>query len=211
MRVEIAVLAKAPVPGYAKTRLVPRLGADGAARLQARLIDRALATAVAADAGPVTLWGAPDDGHPALRALARRHGAAARAQPAGDLGARMHAASAGGATLVIGTDCPALTPALLRAAAATLARGDDAVLIPAEDGGYVLIGLATPQPAVFTNVDWGTAGVLAQTRERLAQAGLRWTELDTLWDVDRPADLDRPLARALLAPADGPDAGGAPQ
>ena len=79
------------------------------------------------------------------------------------------------------------------------------------DGGYVLIGLAAPQPAVFADVDWGSGRVLAQTRERLAQGGLRWTELDALWDVDRPEDLDHPLARELLAPADGPDAGGAPQ
>jgi hypothetical protein len=208
MPVEIAVLAKAPIAGYAKTRLAPRLGLQGAARLQERLVDRALATAAAARIGTVVLWCAPDDSHPALRALARRHGAAVRVQPAGDLGARMLAAAQDGPTLVIGADCPALAPGHLRVAVDALARGDDAVLIPAEDGGYVLIGLAAPQPAVFTDIEWGSDRVLAQTRARLAAAGLRWSELPALWDLDRPEDLDRPLVRALLEPVGRPSAGG---
>jgi hypothetical protein len=65
------------------------------------------------------------------------------------------------------------------------------VVLPAEDGGYVLIGTARPQPVLFAGVEWGTERVMAQTRECLRAAGLRWCEPATLWDVDRPADLAR--------------------
>ena len=207
MPVEVAVLAKAPVAGYAKTRLAPQLGLVGAARLQERLIDRALATVAAARVGTIVLWCAPDDRHPVLRSLARRHGAAVRVQPPGDLGVRMLAAAQGGPTLVIGADCPALAPQHLRDAADVLSRGEDVVLIPAEDGGYVLIGLAAPQPALFAGVEWGSNRVMTQTRELMTAAGLRWSELPALWDLDRPEDLDRPLARELLEAVRGPFAG----
>lgn len=196
----IAVLAKAPVAGYAKTRLVPRLGAEGAARLQAALVERAVRTACDARLGPVTLWCAPDPGHPAFAALAGRRGLALEAQRGADLGARMAqavAAQAGaGGVLVIGTDCPALTVRHLWLAAEALAGGDDAVLLPAEDGGYVLIGLRAPRPEVFEGIAWGSARVLAETRARLGGLGLRWSEPCTLWDVDRPEDIDR-LAREV--------------
>jgi glycosyltransferase A (GT-A) superfamily protein (DUF2064 family) len=93
-------------------------------------------------------------------------------------------------TLIIGTDCPALTPAHLQQAAAALSE-NDAVLIPAEDGGYVLIGLRQPAPAVFAEIAWGSAQVLASTRQRLRHLGYSWHELPTLWDVDEAADLTR--------------------
>jgi len=197
----ILVFAKAPVPGEAKTRLIPALGAAGAAALHERLVDRALATAAAAAIGPVELCCAPDARHPALAALARRHGATLGEQGPGDLGDRMHAAlsralAAAPPAIVIGSDCPALTPEHLRAAAAALAGGEDAVLAPAEDGGYVLIGLAHPERSLFERIAWGGPTVLAETRGRLAAAGLRWREIATLWDVDRPEDLDR-LRREL--------------
>lgn len=203
-RVAIAILAKAPIAGLCKTRLIPALGADGAAALQGRLLEHAVAVALAADLGPVTLWCAPDTAHPAFAALAE--GAPPgrlqlEAQPPGDLGARMRAClpaptenpsplGEGVATLLIGTDCPALTGEHLRAAATALAD-HDAVLIPAEDGGYVLIGLTQAIPELFADMPWGSAGVAAETRARLARLGLRWRELDTLWDVDRPEDVAR--------------------
>jgi rSAM/selenodomain-associated transferase 1 len=192
--VAVAILAKAPVPGYAKTRLIPALGAKGAAALQADLLAHAVGTALAAGIGPVTLWCAPDRSHPAFAACAADGQVRLQDQPAGDLGTRMAAAVAGtraeGGTLVIGSDCPALTADALRAAAAALAA-HDAVLIPAEDGGYVLIGLARPQPAVFAGVAWGSAVVAAQTRARARLANLVMFEFPPLWDVDRDEDLVR--------------------
>lgn len=190
--VTVAILAKAPRPGFAKTRLIPRLGAAGAAALQDWLLRRTVATAVAARLGPVALWGAPDGADPAFAAVAGGI-VAVHDQPAGDLGARLLAAVAAGPTLLLGTDCPALTPAILRRAAAALAH-HDAVAIPAEDGGYVLLGLRHAEPSLFTGIAWSTAQVMAQTRQRLQQLGWRWQELPALWDVDRPDDLDRLLA-----------------
>jgi rSAM/selenodomain-associated transferase 1 len=199
----VAILAKAPVPGYAKTRLIPVLGAQGAADLQRWLLRRTVATALAADVGPVTLWCAGDQNNPDFAICHSFDAVTVRQQAEGDLGTRMLAAVAESpttaGTLVIGTDCLALTPAHLRAAAQGL-RVADAVVFPAEDGGYVLIGLREPIAGVFAGVDWGTERVMAQTRERLAALGLRWVEPATLWDVDLPADLDR-LARWLSAGA----------
>jgi rSAM/selenodomain-associated transferase 1 len=193
--VQIAVLAKAPVAGLAKTRLIPALGPRGAARLQRRFIRRALQTAAAARLGPVTLWCAPHAQHRFFRALHRTMGVDCRVQPGGDLGERMHRAfelhCPQGPLLIIGTDCPALSPEQLRRAAQALCDGHDAVVGPAEDGGYVLIGLRSPQPALFSRMPWSTSAVMSETRARARAQGLRVVELETLWDVDMPADLPR--------------------
>jgi uncharacterized protein len=191
--VEIAILAKAPVPGFAKTRLISVLGAERAASLQGRLIERAANTAAGAKLARVTLWGAPDQADPIFQKVCARHSFALRRQAEGDLGARMLAAAQAtiGPVLVIGTDCPDLTPMLLRSAADILGGGSDVVLLPAEDGGYVLIGMRRAQPALFESMPWGTGCVLGETRQRLMQLGLRWQEPALLWDLDLPADLDR--------------------
>ena len=192
--IEVAILAKAPIAGLAKTRLMPHLGAAGAAALQGWLLQRTVATALAADLGPVTLWCAPEIDHPEFAACRRPGRLSLRRQPDGDLGARMHAAiaesSTSAGTLVIGTDCPLLTPALLRQAADTLQQ-HQATLIPAEDGGYVLIGMQKAAPEVFRQVDWSSSQVMAQTRARLSAIGWRWFEFQPLWDVDRKEDFER--------------------
>jgi rSAM/selenodomain-associated transferase 1 len=188
--IAVAILAKAPLPGLAKTRLIPALGREGAALLQARLIARTLATACAAAIGPVRLWGAPDEAH--FRELVRRHPVELARQAGGDLGARMLAALRPACpALVIGTDCPALEPKHLQHAAEALRDRADAVIIPAEDGGYVLIGLRRSQPDLFADMPWGTATVTAETRRRAAALGLAVHELPALWDVDVPQDLER--------------------
>jgi rSAM/selenodomain-associated transferase 1 len=199
--VAVAILAKAPLPGLAKTRLAPALGADGAAALQGRLIERAVETARAANIGPVTLWAAPDQDHPAFQTLAALFGVALARQPDGDLGARMLAAieAARGPAIVIGTDCPALRPAHLAAAAEALAGGVDAVVVPVEDGGYALIGMREPQPALFADMPWSTAGVMAETRRRLTRLSLSWREPARLWDVDLPEDVERMKREGLAA------------
>lgn len=193
-RVGVAILARAPIPGAAKTRLIPALGAAGAARLQRWMLQRTVAMALVADVGPVSLWCAGDPAHPDF-AVCRAFGRVdLHPQAEGDLGERMLAAVASSptpaGTLVIGTDCPALGAAQLRESARALG-GNDAVVIPAEDGGYVLVGMKTPAPEAFAGVDWGSARVMAQTRQRLAALGWRWHEADPLWDVDLPQDLER--------------------
>lgn len=191
--VDIAIFAKAPKPGAAKTRLLPALGAAGAARLQRQLILNALSKSMRMESGRVTLWCAPDTQHHFFRALHAHCGVKVCSQLGADLGARMAHAFAihDGPMLLIGTDCPALQTAHLAQAAALLGEGHDAVFIPAEDGGYVLVGLRQPQPRIFENIDWGSEHVMPQTRDRLAALGLRGAEPLTLWDVDRPADLAR--------------------
>jgi len=198
--VAVAILAKAPLPGFAKSRLAPALGIERAAALQARFIERAVATARAANVGPVTLWATPDRDHPAFQTLAALFGVALARQPEGDLGLRMLAAleAARGPALVIGTDCPALEPDHLRAAADALAGGVDAVVVPVEDGGYALIGLREAEPRLFADMPWSTAAVMAETRRRLTRLGLSWREPARLWDVDLPEDLRR-LEREGLA------------
>jgi rSAM/selenodomain-associated transferase 1 len=199
----IAVFAKAPIPGAVKTRLAGVLGADAAASLHAGLVRHALSTAVRAGLGPLALWCLPDTGHSFFARCAAEFGARLEAQRGDDLGARMANAFApalrdGQPLIVIGADCPALTAGHLQAAARALCE-KDAVLVPAEDGGYVLVGLARPVAGLFDGVAWGTAAVMAQTRERLAAEGAAWTELAPLWDVDRPDDYARLQREGLLA------------
>src|SRR5262245_57329349 len=191
--VAVAVLAKAPLPGFAKTRLIPALGADGAASLQARLVERAVATACAAVIGPVTVWATPDQSHPLFQAIGAHLGVALARQGDGDLGARMLAAiaAANAPALVIGTDCPALTSEHLRAAADVLRGGGDQVVIPTEDGGYALIGEVARACALFSDMHGSAPSVMDETRRRLRALGLTWQEPVTLWDVDLPEDLDR--------------------
>lgn len=200
-RARVAVFAKAPVPGQVKTRLAALLGAEGAAELHARLVRHALATASQARVGPVELWCSPDESHPFFARCAELFALSLHRQAGKDLGARMHGAfldglGAGGRMIIIGSDCPALEAADLRAAAEALAT-HEAAIAPAEDGGYVLVGLSRPMPELFVGMEWGTAAVMARTRERLA--GSRWKELPGRWDVDRPEDYARLQREGRLA------------
>lgn len=195
-QVAIAIMAKAPIAGLAKTRLIPHLGADGAAALQRWLLERTVSTALASGLGPVTLWCTPDMRHPVFLALAESGAITLRQQPDGDLGERMFQAMSVSVTevgcLVIGTDCPLLSPADLRGAANAL-LDNEAVVASAEDGGYVLIGLRQASHRVFQDIDWSTDQVMAQTRQRLTEAGCSWYEISSFWDVDRSTDFERLL------------------
>jgi hypothetical protein len=197
----VVVMARAPVAGCAKTRLIPALGPEGAARLQARLTWRAVATAHQSRVGPVTLACAPDAGHPFFARCATEFGLELADQRGDDLGSRMahcfRRLLARSPVILIGTDAPALTFVDLRLARDAL-HFHDAVLTPAEDGGYVLIGLSRFSSALFEGVSWGSDGVLAQTRERLVDLAWRWDEMPASWDVDRPADLVRLRRSGLI-------------
>jgi rSAM/selenodomain-associated transferase 1 len=192
----ILVFARAPVPGSAKTRLIPRLGAWRAARLQSRLTLGALRTALSARCGRVELHASPRTSHDFFVFCGKRFRVSLKVQVGKDLGERMHHSVACAlrrhkVVLVIGTDCPALTPHDLRRAVRLLRGGCDAVLAPAEDGGYALIGLTRVSPRLFSEIAWGTSAVYQETVRRLDSAGYRWRALRTVWDVDRPEDLDR--------------------
>lgn len=198
----IVVFAKAPQPGRVKTRLIPALGAEGAAALAARMLACTLVAAFeaagAADTadpalGVVELCASPAPGDPAWQGVVVPAGLRWSAQGEGDLGARMAGAArrvlAGGErVLLIGTDCPALDAACLRAAAEALDEVE-AVIVPSFDGGYVLLGLRRFDPSLFEGIAWSTSTVAAATRARLAALAWPYRELPALHDIDVPADL----------------------
>jgi len=199
----IIVFARAVRPGAAKTRLIPLLGPQGAAALHARMVKHALATARKAGLGAVELHCTPTSDDDFFRYCGDRYGAALVTQAAGNLGARMAAAANAALAvharvLLIGSDCPALTARHLRQANQALIDKAAAVLIPAEDGGYVLLGLTRSDNCLFQGVEWGGDTVLADTRACLRELGWRWHELETLWDVDGPEDYQRLIESKLL-------------
>ncbi len=183
----VVVLTRTPEPGRVKTRLIPALGAEGAARLHEALametVTRALASGLPVD---VALDGAPE--HPFARAL-HALGATILPQGGGDLGARLARALEGPQRrIALGTDCVGFDPAWLAAAARDPA---DLLLGPAEDGGYWTIGVRPPLPALFDDMPWSTPQVLAATLARAERLGLAVTQLPTCYDIDTPADLTR--------------------
>lgn len=193
MSTALIVFAKAPVAGAAKTRLAPALGADGAAVLAQRMLDHIVSVGCSAGFSRVEVCATPNADHPAFHRLASRHAVALDSQGDGDLGARMNRAltralMAHERALLVGTDAPSITAHMLHNAAVAL-HDNDAVFIPALDGGYVLVGLRRTAPALFADMTWSTSDVMQATRSRARSQGLRWVELDPVADVDEPADL----------------------
>ena len=198
----VLVFARAPLAGQAKTRLIPLLGAQGAASVSAQLTRRALRVALDARIGPVELWCAPDCSHPFLTDCAHEFGVTLHPQSAGDIGARMahafdHALVRHRRAVLIGADAVSLQPADLQAAAEAL-HGHDCAFAPAEDGGYLLVALQTPQPALFKGMAWGSEQVWAQTQARGDALGLRCHVLATGYDLDRPDDYRRAVRDGLM-------------
>jgi rSAM/selenodomain-associated transferase 1 len=193
----IILFAKAPVAGRVKTRLIPALGADGAAQLARRMLDHALNIADAADVGSLELCASPASSHPDWQNIPLPAGCETSDQGDGDLGVRMARAAQRGLAngqnvLLIGADCPALSAQHLRAAAAAMhdnKHSHDAVLLPAQDGGYLLIGLKIHAASLFEDMPWSTARVAELTLARMAALGWRVAVLDALPDIDRPEDL----------------------
>jgi rSAM/selenodomain-associated transferase 2/rSAM/selenodomain-associated transferase 1 len=201
--VVLQIFAKNPVPGQVKTRLALTIGDEDAAAVYCDLVERTLALATAARAAGlvdrIELWCAPDIA-PMFATWRDRHRVRLKLQVGRNLGAKMKnaldsALAEGHRAIVIGTDCPAMDVSYLARAVAAL---DDhaAVVGPAEDGGYVLVGLSRAVDA-FSGIPWSSPNTMAATREKLRGERVRWSELPTLWDVDEPADLAR--WRALSA------------
>lgn len=199
----ILIFAKAPIPGKVKTRLVPLLDAASAARLHSAMVAQTVQRMQAAALAPLQLWCAPSAAAPLFEELKQSGPLELYEQRGADLGARMlHAFTlalqSAEMAVAIGTDWPALDPQMIATALQRLQQGDDAVLGPAEDGGYVLLGLRRVDARLFTDIAWGSAQVLAQTRERLHQLQWQWSELATSWDLDRPEDFNRALRAGLV-------------
>jgi rSAM/selenodomain-associated transferase 1 len=190
----LIIMAKAPIAGKAKTRLTPALGAIKAARLHASLVKFTLNKHLCSRVCPVQLCCSPDPRHVFFQSQ-KQPGIHLTTQSKGDLGLRMYfamqqALSNARSIVLIGTDCPDLRPKQIAQGLQFLESGHDAVLGPADDGGYYLIGLNHPSLALFTDIAWGKSTVLKQTRQKLQALNWKWKELDCLRDIDRPADLN---------------------
>ena len=204
-RDHLLLFTRYPESGRSKTRLIPALGADGAARLQKLLTEKIALQA--------KILAASHDVHTVVHYSGGTRGKMASwlgalsfvPQPNGDLGLRMqaafHHAFAAGArkAVLIGSDIPGIDSNLLAAAFIAL-DNTPAVIGPCQDGGYYLIGMCADvaeqlYPLLFTGITWSTAEVFANTSKRLAKANIPSTALPFLRDIDTPEDLD--FARSL--------------
>jgi len=191
---KLIIFAKAPIPGTVKTRLQPTVSQEDAATLQTYFIQHTLKLATAVKTVDLELRCAPDCSHPFFQQCARQFDITMKPQKGKDLGERMANALQEALVnyqqvIVIGTDCPELTQEYLMKAFARLNQGAMAVIGPASDGGYVLLGLRRYAAALFTNINWGSNQVLFETRQKLQQLGWQCDELNTLRDIDTPVDL----------------------
>ena len=199
----VAVFSKAPIPGQVKTRLIPAIGEAAATDLHQRLMTHTLQTVCRAGFAR-SLWIAGDVAHPVLIDASQEFEIGLHRQEGPDLGARMKNAMRfmlehADAVALIGTDCPVLAPSHLQQVADALRAGHEVAVIPAEDGGYVLIGASRSDPArldavldaLFDDMPWSTEHVMDITRSRLQAVSATWHELPCLWDIDRPEDLAR--------------------
>ncbi|NOY72049.1 MAG: glycosyltransferase [Gammaproteobacteria bacterium] len=192
----IIIFAKAPVAGQVKTRLIPYLQAEQATELHRRLVEHTLSIVTKGKPNNIELWCAPNCKHAFFKFCEQKYNVALKVQQGNTLGERMtHAFNEtlqySRFAIILGTDCPILSISDIEHALEKLQHAYDAVISPAEDGGYALLGLAAPQPKIFKRINWGHDNVLSQTRQIINKAKLRYCELDTLWDIDRPEDYER--------------------
>ncbi len=193
IRTRIIIFAKAPQPGFAKTRLIPALGAEGAAKLAQQMLSHTLSEALAADIGTVELCSTPKIDNIAWQGITLPVGIEITDQGEGDLGARLARASEraienAGSVLLIGTDCVEMSAALLREAAQSL-HEHDAVIHCTADGGYALLGLKRYSALLFSDMPWSTDAVASTTIARIGQLGWSLHVGQLLHDVDAPQDL----------------------
>ena len=189
----VQLLCKAPIEGTVKTRLAKRVGVQRATALHIEMMNHAISTISAVPDTSPQIWCAPDTGHRFFDQF--RHDMALFAQQGENLGERMSnaletALTDHGSVILIGSDCPVIDVGYIESAVSKLV-GFDAVIGPAEDGGFGLIGLTRFDSALFDQVSWSTSAAFTQTFGNMVSLGWKVAVLDTIWDVDRPEDVDR--------------------
>jgi len=192
----LLVFTRAPVPGQTKTRLIPLLGAEGAAEFHKTVLQSTLVAANASDFGAVEIWSVTGNDHPFLTQCGLDYSCAMKIQQGNDLGERMHHATSitlavNSFVVLIGSDCPAITIDILNQSYQHLSNGKDAVLGPSKDGGYYLIGLKKMNSRIFQDITWGEGNVAERTRQNFTDLGLDYVELEELDDIDIPEDYQR--------------------
>ncbi len=195
--VHLIVVAKAPEPGKVKTRLIPAVGPDKAARIAEKLLIDMTESALRIKGVLPSVSVSPTEGFPLVRRLV---GDKIRLipQPSGNLGARLSSLSEAALRLgakgviIVGADHPNLPREFLERAAAFLRRkGDRVVLGPTEDGGYYLVGMNRFHPEIFEGIHWSTSTVFEETLAAARRIGVPVEKLPSWYDLDRPEDLAR--------------------
>lgn len=190
----VLVFTRSPEPGRVKTRLIPALGERGAMQLHQRLLLHTLETVSQPGHHDILCFVTPDTGNAFLLECADRFALKIHLQWGNGLGERMsHAIEFAMQhyryVIVVGSDCPELNAADFQQVLHALRNGSDVVLIPAYDGGYVLIAMEKHFPELFTGVDWGTDKVLSQTLQKAAGLNLNAYVLSEKHDIDTEDDL----------------------
>ena len=195
--IALIVLAKAPIPGQVKTRLIPVLSADQAADLAADLLKETIKLAGQLKGVSCKIAISPSDQLDSVRKLLSTE-LTIIPQPKGDLGERLAQlfeasfSEGAGGVIVLGADHPGLPLSYLEEAATALqGRKEQVVLGPTKDGGYYLVGLTEPAPKLFEEIPWSTSQVFEQTLQRAEKLGLSVKQLPSWFDLDRPEDLKR--------------------
>ncbi|PCJ18098.1 MAG: hypothetical protein COA96_17135 [SAR86 cluster bacterium] len=193
---QIALFAKEPVLGRVKTRLHPALGVHGALNIYKVLLGRVSTMLKRSNLANWSLWANSNASHEFFLNICNSKNIFN--QQGADLGQKMNFAITQTLTqagveqvIVIGADCPAMDPEYLESAILALDAGSDVVIGPAEDGGYVLIGMRCSMPELFEGINWGSGEVLEATLLKLQELDVSYQLLSPLWDVDRPEDLAR--------------------
>jgi len=195
-RSRLLLFAKAPQSGAVKTRLIPHIGAAAACRLHQHLILKLLQRYCDAAVAPLEIWYSGDDRDGFFQPCAEQFGVKLQQQQGEDLGQRMAHAFAetlkqADAVTIVGADCISLQARHVSDALALVSRRDCLALHPAEDGGYVSISMGRLHRGVFSDIDWGSDNVYAQTRARAEALSVPLVQLDMMWDLDRYEDLQR--------------------
>ncbi|MDC9726180.1 MAG: TIGR04282 family arsenosugar biosynthesis glycosyltransferase [Gammaproteobacteria bacterium] len=194
--VALLVFCKAPVIGQVKTRLMPQLNAEQAVNVHIELTERTLSLLDKAHYCPIQLWCSPYLEHPFFEKCVDNYAISLHLQQGNDLGERMHhaintALESSSTVLIIGCDCPSLTSDDIEFAITALQAENEVVIAPAEDGGYVMIGMRKAQPHLFLNMTWGHEQVFEYTHQRIKELDLMLIKTRKQWDVDTFDDLQR--------------------
>jgi rSAM/selenodomain-associated transferase 1 len=206
---KLLIFAKAPIAGHAKSRMIPLLGAEGAAQLQQEITHWMLARLMVSQQHhfkyDIELWVASDIDHPFFKACVTEFGIKLMLQQGDDLGERQYLALVSALAesdhvVVIGSDVVSLTAIDIQSAFNGLSQGEELVIAPAEDGGYGLIGASRIDWEIFEGISWGGEQVYQGMARNLNHLGYRWQRLAEVWDLDRPDDLRR-LGREPGLPA----------
>ena len=200
---KLIIFARAPIAGHAKSRMIPLLGAEGAAQLHREitlwLLDK-LSRSVESDSEDekyeMELWAASDMEHPFFSECVDRFGITLKLQQGSDLGERQFLAMESALTendhvVIVGSDVVSLIKSDIQYAFKALEQGYKLVIAPAEDGGYGLIGCSKIEREIFDDILWGGEQVYKGMINNLNQRDYNWKQLPVVWDLDRPDDLSR--------------------